>query len=273
MRRTCELSPLVWRAVALSLALAATPSPATAQQDLAKAAQNPVAAMISVPFQNNTNFGYGPESDVQNVLNIQPVWPLSLSPKWNVISRTIVPVLYQPDLVASDGGTFGISDINETLFLSPVGAGKVIWGLGVTATFPTTSDHRLGSEKWSAGPALVVLTMPGKWVLGFLTNNQWSYAGADSRADVNAFLLQYFVNYNLQRGWYLTSSPINTAAWDADSEDRWTVPVGGGVGKIFKAGEQALNAQAGVYFNALKPDNLATSDWTLRLQLQLLFPK
>jgi len=273
MSTATELRRLLGRALALPLALAAAPLPASAQQDLAKAAQNPVAAMISVPFQNNTNFGYGPDGDVQNLLNIQPVWPLSLSPNWNVISRTIVPVLYQPDLVASDGGTFGLSDINETLFLSPAAAGKVIWGLGVTATFPTAFDSRLGSEKWSAGPALVVLTMPGRWVLGFLTNNQWSYAGADARADVNAFLLQYFINYNLQQGWYLTSSPVNTASWDADSEDRWTVPIGGGVGKIFRAGEQAMNAQAGVYFNAVKPDKLATSDWTMRLQLQLLFPK
>jgi len=182
-------------------------------------------------------------------------------------------VLYQPELVAGSGGTFGISDINETLFLSPAAAGRVIWGLGPTVTFPTATDDLLGSEKWSAGPALVVLTMPGKWVLGVLANNQWSFAGDDARPDVNAFLLQYFVNYNLQQGWYLTSSPVNTASWDADSEDRWTVPLGGGVGKIFRAGRQPMNAQAGVYFNAVKPDDLPTADWTLRLQLQLLFPK
>jgi hypothetical protein len=118
-----------------------------------------------------------------------------------------------------------------------------------------------------------MLTMPGKWVLGFLANNQWSFAGDDARPEVNAFLLQYFVNYNLPQGWYLTSSPINTAAWNADSEDRWTIPIGGGVGRIFRAGRQPLNAQAGVYVNAVKPDDLPAADWTLRLQLQLLFPK
>src|SRR5215203_6733206 len=118
MSTATELRRLLGRALALPLALAAAPLPATAQQDLAKAAQNPVAAMISVPFQNNTNFGYGAGDDVQNVLNVQPVWPISVSSKWNVISRTILPIVYQPD-ASADGGTFGLSDINETLFLSP----------------------------------------------------------------------------------------------------------------------------------------------------------
>ncbi|HSN57565.1 MAG TPA: hypothetical protein VLT32_23040, partial [Candidatus Sulfomarinibacteraceae bacterium] len=154
------------------------PSPGVAQQDLARAAQNPVAAMISLPFQNNTTFDYGPDDDVQNVLNIQPVWPFSLNAKWNLISRTIAPVISQPDLPGIDGA-FGLGDVNETLFFSPAQPGKVIWGVGPTFTLPTATDDVLGAGKWGAGLGMVALTMPGRWVLGVLVTNQWSFAGDD----------------------------------------------------------------------------------------------
>ncbi len=275
-------------AFALAAGLAGTPAQAQAQkstEELAKAAQNPVADMISLPFQNNTNFDYGPDDDVQNILNIQPVWPFRIAPDWNLITRTILPVVYQPDLtlpvtvspgVVEDvnvNGAFGLGDLNETLYFSPAKSGKVIWGVGPTFTFPTATDDVLGSGKWSAGPAFVVLTMPGHWVVGALINNQWSYAGSSNRADVNAMLLQYFINYNFAKGWYVTTAPINTANWEASSDDRWTVPIGGGVGKIFHAGKQAMNASVDAYYNVVKPDNVPAADWQLRIQLQLLFPK
>jgi hypothetical protein len=259
-------------AAVLAAAAVAIAVPGEAQEELAKAAQNPVAAMVSVPFQNNTSFGYGPDDDVQNVLNIQPVWPFSLNARWNLISRTIVPVIDQPDLPGMDGA-FGFGDVNETLFFSPAAASKVIWGVGPTFTLPTASDDVLGTDQWSAGVGLVMLTMPGRWVMGILVNNQWSVAGDDQRASVNSMLLQYFVNYNFQKGWYFTSAPINTANWNVDSGDRWTVPIGGGVGRIFKIGKQPVNAQVGAYYNVVTPDNLPSGDWSLRVQLQLLYPK
>ena len=129
----------------------------------------------------------------------------------------------------------------------------------------------LGTDKWSAGPAFVGLTMKGPWVLGILANNLWSYAGTDNRPDVSQFLFQYFINYNMPDGWYLTSAPIITANWKADSSNTWTVPFGGGVGKIFRIGKQPLNASVQCYYNVEKPDN--GPDWTLRFQLQFLFPK
>ncbi|MCU0290437.1 MAG: hypothetical protein MUF10_00385 [Thermoanaerobaculaceae bacterium] len=242
---------------------------AQSQEELAKAAQNPVASMISLPFQNNTGFGYGPDNDVQNVLNIQPVWPFSLG-TWNLISRTIVPVVYQPDLPGLDGA-FGLGDINESLYFSPAQPGKVIWGVGPTFTLPTATSEALGTEKWSGGLGLVALTMPGKWVFGMLVSNQWSFAGDDQRADVNSMTLQYFVNYNFSRGFYFTSAPINTANWEASSEDCWTVPVGGGFGQIFP-GKPPVNVQVSAYYNVVKPDHAPAADWTLRLQVQLMFP-
>jgi hypothetical protein len=241
------------------------------QAELAKAAQNPIANMISLPLQNNTNFGVGPGDDVQNILNIQPVVPFNLSANWNLITRTIAPVIYQPELVPGTDSEFGLGDINTTLFFSPAKPSKLIWGLGPVLSFPTATDKVLGTDKWSAGPSAVALTIQGPWVVGALANNIWSYAGDDDRKDVNQFLFQYFINYNLADGWYLSSAPIITANWKADSDDQWTVPFGGGLGKIFRIGKQPVNAQVQAFYNAVKPDNGA--DWTLRLQLQFLFPK
>ena len=241
------------------------------KEALAKAAQNPVADLISLPLQNNTNFGVGPGDDVQNVLNIQPVMPVELSENWNLITRTIAPVIYQPELVPGYGSEFGLGDINTTLFLSPAKPGKIIWGVGPVFSFPTASDRVLGTDKWSAGPSAVVLTIRGPWVVGALANNLWSYAGDDDRKDVNQFLLQYFINYNLPKGWYISSAPIITANWKADSGNKWTVPFGGGIGKIFRIGKQPVNAQVQAFYNVEKPVN--GPEWTLRLQLQFLFPK
>jgi hypothetical protein len=143
--------------------------------------------------------------------------------------------------------------------------------MGPTFFLPTASNAVLGKEKWSVGPGLVLLTMPGKWVIGLLANNVWSIAGKEERSDVNQMLLQYFINYNLPDGWYLSSGPIITANWKAESGQQWVVPFGGGFGKIFKIGSQPLHAQVQAFANVVKPDNGA--DWSMRLQLQLLFPK
>lgn len=244
---------------------------ASGEEDLAKQAQNPIADLISLPFQNDTNFNLGPNNRTQNVLNIQPVIPFNITSNWNLITRTIAPVIYQPDVLSNSGGEFGLGDINTTLFLSPANGGKVVWGVGPIISFPTATDKTLGTDKWSAGPSVVLLTTPGPWVLGFLTSNIWSFAGDDKRSDVNQFLLQYFINYNFSGGWYLSSTPINTANWEEDSSNRWIVPVGGGGGKVFKLGKLPVNLRTQVYYNVEKPDFGA--EWTLRVQLQFLFPK
>ncbi|MCH7519382.1 MAG: neuromedin U, partial [Candidatus Dadabacteria bacterium] len=198
---------------------------ANEDEDLAKQTQNPLSDLISVPFQNNFDFNIGPHDRTRYTLNIQPVVPFGISENWNIITRTIVPVLYQPDVTSNSGGEFGLGDINTTWWLSPSKTGKLVWGIGPILQFPTATDDTLGTGKWAAGPSLVLLTMPGNWVVGALANNIWSYAGDSKRDDVNQLLLQYFVNYNLPQGWYLVSAPINTANWEADSGDRWTVPL------------------------------------------------
>jgi hypothetical protein len=237
--------------------------------DLAKAAQNPVGDLISLPFQNNTTFDVGPADRTQNVLNIQPVWPLSLSKKWNLITRTIIPVISQP--APGSDRINGLGDVNFTGFISPSEPGKWIWGVGPALVFPTATDDVLGTGKWSLGPSVVLLTMPGPWVLGSLLSNTWSVAGDSDRADVNQFLWQYFINYNYPSGFYWTSAPIITANWEAASGQQWTVPFGGGFGKLFKIGRRPVNASIQGFYNVEKPDS--GGDWSLRIQVQLLFPK
>jgi hypothetical protein len=247
--------------------------------DLAAAAQNPIANMISVPLQNNTYFGVTEDDKVANVLEIEPVFPISAG-DWNVITRTIVPIIHIPDpadgiehLPNSErpGSATGLGDINLSAFFSPAASGKVIWGVGPTLTVPSATDDEIGSEKWSAGPTAVALVTPKPWVIGGLVRNIWSFAGESDRENVNQFLFQPFINYNLAEGWYLASSPVITANWDKDSDNRWTVPLGGGFGKVFKIGKQPLNAQVQSFYYAESPE--LGPDWALRFQIQFLFPK
>ena len=241
-----------------------------AQDEMARAVQNPVASLISVPFQNNTNFNFGPQEKTQNVLNIQPVWPFTLNDDWNLITRTIVPVISQPELVPGQDRENGLGDTVFSAFFSPSKSHKVIWGVGPVFLFPTATDDRLGQDKWGAGASVVALTMPGRWVIGSLLNNIWSTGGSGDN-DVNFFTWQYFVNYNLDDGWYLTSAPIITANWEASSGNKWTVPFGGGFGKVFRIGKQPVNTSLQAYYNVEKPD--FGPDWQLRLMLQFMFPK
>jgi hypothetical protein len=262
--------------IALSIAFIITTGSAFGQEasesDLAKQAQNPVANLISLPLQNNTNFGIGPDDDeTQNILNIQPVLPFSINDNLNLITRTILPVISQPDfLTGGEGRINGLGDTFFSAFFSPKGSPKLTWGAGPVFLFPTATNDALGSDKWGAGPTFVALAMPGNWVIGSLFSNVWSFAGSGSQ-DVNLFTWQYFVNYNLPKGWYLTSAPIITANWEADSGNKWTVPFGGGFGKVFKLGKQPINSQISAYYNAEKPESGA--NWQLRFQVQFLFPK
>jgi hypothetical protein len=241
------------------------------KEALAKLAQNPVANLMSFPFQNNFNFGVGPNHVCQYVLNFQPVIPITLNEDWNLITRWILPVINQPSPAPGIRSAFGLGDFNPSFFFSPAKPGKIIWGLGPTVTFPTATDPLLGNGNYLLGPTAVALSIQGHWVFGALVNNQWSVAGWGSGSQ-NNFLLQPFVNYNLPKGWYVGSDPIITANWNVSSEDRWTVPIGGYAGKIVKlGGKLPLNLQLGAFYNVVTPRNGA--DWQLRFQFQFLLPK
>ena len=261
--------------------------------DLAKAVQNPVASLISVPIQNSTNFGIGPYDRNQNVLNLQPVVPIRASENWNLIIRWITPIIWQPapgtanlevfgieentpaylaaQAVQKSAGVFGFGDMTPSFFFSPAKPGKLIWGAGPVFVLPTATSKVLGQGKLNMGPSLVALIQPGKWTVGALVNNAWSVAGPSDRSSVNQMSWQYFVNYNLKKGWYLSSSPLISANWKASSGNVWTVPVGGGVGRILRLGFQPVNIAAQFYGNAAHPSG--GSPWGMRLQIAFLFPK
>ncbi|NVJ23235.1 MULTISPECIES: transporter [Myxococcus] len=242
------------------------------QQDLAKAVQNPVADLISVPLQDNLDLGVEPGERVRNTLNIQPVVPLPLTREFNLIARVILPILYQPDLADGSGGTFGLGDTSATFFVAPKKPGLFIWGVGPAFLLPTGTADVLGTGKWSVGPSVVVLVQPSPWSIGVLASNVFSVFGDDDRGTVNQLLLQYFITCNLPKGWYVTSAPILTANWEGPSGERWTVPFGLGAGKVFTVGKQALNGSVSAYYNAIRPDLPGSAEWQLRVQLSFLFP-
>jgi hypothetical protein len=249
--------------------------PAWAQDsagDLAKKTQNPIADLISLPLQYNMYFETGPKAKTQNVLLIQPVVPLSLSNDWNFIARPIIPLMEQPPLTDAQNRNHGLGNVQFQGFFSPKDkVGDWIIGFGPYLEFPTNSgpDNRFGSDNWSAGPAFVGLKMDGPWVYGGLISQLWSYSGDDSEVNITAF--QPFINYNMADGWYLSSAPTITANWSADSSQQWTIPIGGGIGKVFHIGKQPVNTSLRAYYNTQAPRNGA--DWQLQLQVQFLFPK
>jgi hypothetical protein len=255
----------------------AAAAPADAESDeaktaaLAKAAQNPIADLISFPLQNNTAFGIGPYERAENELLIEPVIPLHITKDWNLITRTIWPQIVQPDTTEPTKGWTGFGDLNPSFFLSPSAPHKLTWGAGPTFVLPWATAEQLGQGKFSMGPAVVALTMPGHWVIGVLANNIFSVEGPHERTNVNQMLLQYFINYNFKKGWYVTTSPIITADWEANNGSVWTVPFGGGAGRIMKIGNQPVNIQAQFFGNAKYPTG--GSPWSMRLQIALLFPK
>jgi hypothetical protein len=249
--------------------------------DLRAATQNPISSMVSLPFK--FTFDNGADNGDANFLNIQPVLPVTVG-DWNLVNRLIVPLANAPGGIpglpnnpgvgdpTKSGRTSGLGDINYSLFLNPLETkGSVIWGIGGSVTLPTASDDRLGSGKWSVGPTAVALTQPAWGSLGILGRHLWSVAGDSDRGSVSQSLVEPFVNYNLDNGWYLISDSVITVDWKIKSGDKVLLPLGGGVGKIFKVGNQAMNARVEAYSNVIKPDG--APDWTIGGTIQFLFPK
>ncbi|WP_297097590.1 hypothetical protein [uncultured Draconibacterium sp.] len=245
------------------------------ESDLAKKIQNPVANLISLPFQYNIDFGANSYDPIQGVyhdraihtLNIQPVYPFSFE-KFNLITRTIIPIKRLP--LDIEDSKSGLGDISLNLYITSPKPHKVTFAYGLSLLLPTAMNG-LGSGKWSAGPGAVMLVQPNGWTLGALAQNNWSFAGKSNRADVNLFYSQIFISKNLSKGWYLNSAPVITANWEADSGNQWTIPLGAGFGRLFTIGQQPVNAQLGWYNYIEKPVNGPENE--LRFQVVLLFPK
>ncbi len=267
--------------VSVALATTSVLTPAQAGGDLRAATQNPISSMISLPFK--FTFDNGADNGDANMLNIQPVVPVTVG-DWNLVNRLIIPLADAPGGVPGLAGnpgvgdpkktsrTSGLGDINYSLFFNPLETkGSVIWGIGGSVSMPTASDDRLGSGKWSVGPTAVALTQPKWGSVGVLGRHLWSVGGDSDRRNVSQTLVEPFVNYNLENGWYLLSDSVITYDWKIKSGDKMTLPLGGGVGKIFKVGEQAMNARIEGYVNVIHPD--AAPHWSIGGTIQFLFPK
>jgi hypothetical protein len=221
-----------------------------------------------VPFQNNSYFSAGPLEKTTNVLIIQPVIPIARIANWNVISRWVTRVVYVPRRSPDQGAEFGLGNLQPEFYLSPAHTGKITWGVGSRLYLPTATNDALGINKVGGGPAAAALANSGPWLVGILANNVWAGAGKER---VDRMTLSPFVYYHLKDGWYFVSSPVITSNWVSASGDRWTVPVGGGIGRLFNVDDQSVNARIQGLYNAARPD--FGPRWQLQVQVQLLFPK
>jgi hypothetical protein len=247
----------------------AAPTPASSA-DLAKKLSNPVANLISVPFQFNYDTGFGPKDADRLTLNIQPVVPISITDDWNLIVRTILPVIYQDSLADGIDSTFGLGDTVQSFFFSPKAptSGGWIWGVGPVFLWPTATDDLLGSEKWAAGPTAVLLHQEHGWTYGLLANHLWSYAGESSRASVNATFLQPFLTYTWPTA---TTLGINTESTYDWNDSQWTVPINLTLAQIVKIGQHPIQFTLGPRYYADSPDN--GPEWGVRFAITFLFPK
>src|SRR5688572_24544051 len=239
---------------------------------LAKQLQNPVASLISVPFQYNVDFNGGADDDgTRHVLNIQPVIPFSLNDDWNLIVRTIMPVIYQDDIV-NDGGSsqFGFGDITQSFFFSPKKptAGGMIWAVGPVFLWPTGTNDSLGGEQWGAGPTALLLWQKGPWTYGGLVNHIWSYAGDDDRGDISTTFLQPFLTHTNEKAFTLGVNLESTYDWE---NEEWTVPINVFASQLVKVAGRPTNFTLGVRDAADAPPD--GPEWGLRFVVTLLYPK
>jgi hypothetical protein len=237
-------------------------------EELAKQLANPVASLISVPLQNNFDFNVGPLDGFKYTLNIQPVIPISLSEKWNMISRTIIPVISQSDFTGKGNNETGLGDIAQSIFFSPKEVKNgLVWGIGPVFLLPTATDNVLGANKWGIGPNALILKLKGQWTYGALVNHIWSFAGNGAN-DINATFFQPFMTYASKSGASITLASENTQSWDNDI-------FGGFAGvyyaKVVKFGKQMMQLGGGpkIYYG----NNNFNPEWGIRVNIIFLFPK
>jgi hypothetical protein len=240
--------------------------------ELAQELSNPLADLMSIPFQMNYDRGIGPLDDGWKLqTNIQPVIPFQLNEDLNLISRTIMPVIYQDDIFPGSGSDFGLGDINLSLFFSPrkPPSGGLTWGIGPVLLFPTATESLLGAKKWGAGPTAVALMVRGEWTVGMLANHIWSYAGDSDRQDISNTFLQPFVAYTWPSAWTVSVQSESTYNWETE---QWSVPVNVAVSKLVKFGKLPVSLQAGVGYWLESPD-AGPEGFRFRVQATFVLPK
>ena len=239
-------------------------------QEMAKELANPVASLISVPFQSNWDFHMGPDDATRFRENIQPVIPISMNEDWNLISRTILPIIDQGALSPQIGEKAGLGDMLQSFFFSPKRptSDGWIWGAGPVILLPTATNSLLGAEKWGLGPTAVLLKQSNGWTYGALLNHIWSIGGAPDRRDVNSTYLQPFLTYTTSTA---TSFTLATESTYDSTQHQWTVPINFTVAQILKVGGQPISIGAGPGYYAAGP--VTKPSWAVRFAVTFLFPK
>jgi hypothetical protein len=258
----------------LAIVLLALPIAAHAQGDagLAQELTNPVADLVTIPIQMNFDRDIGPVDDGTKITtNVQPVIPFALNENWNLITRTIMPIVYQDDIFPGAGSQFGLGDINLSLFLSPkkATAGGLVWGAGPVFLLRTGTDSLLSAEKWGAGPSAVGLVLRGPWTVGILANHIWSFAGNNSRQDISNTFVQPFASYTWPSAWTVSVQSETSYNWKAE---QWSVPVNFSVSKLVRIGKLPVSLLGGVGYWAESPAN-GPEGVRFRLQVNIVLPK
>ena len=233
---------------------------------------NPIADLITVPIQVNYDQGIGPADDGTKIAtNVQPVIPIKVNEDWNLITRTIVPIVHQEDIYPGAGSQFGLGDINLTLFFSPLkpSAGGMIWGAGPVFLLPTATDSLLGAKKWTAGPAGVVIMMRGPWTMGMLANHVWSYAGDNKRQDISNTFIQPFISYTWPSAWTVSAQSESNYNW---KDKKWSVPINVSLSRLVRIGKLPVSLSGGMGYWAQSPAN-GPQDFRFRLQANIVLPK
>lgn len=274
MRTTNSMLSIV--VLSLSMISLTSVSAEESHEDLAKNLANPIAAMISVPFQGNydTNIGEN-DSGSRYTLNLQPVVPISLNDDWNLISRTILPVVWQDDIFEvagiGSGSQFGLGNTIQSFFISPKlpTEGGLIWGVGPVFSLPTATDDLLGGDQWGAGPTAIALKQIGPWTMGALANHVWSFAD-DTDAKVSNTFLQPFISYTTPDAWTYALNSESIYNWETED---WSVPINAMIQKVTKFGNKTVAIQGGVRYWAATDSPSSPEGWGVRLDLTFLFPK
>lgn len=257
-------------------AAAMSASPSTSLE-AARQAQNPLTPLYSLLNENSTNFSMGPLHHTQNVLLVEPVIPIKLTPKFNLITRWITPVISMPALAPSIGPEAGLGNLAPQFFFTPAHQGNgFVWGLGANAWFPTATDKTLGVNKWGGGPTAVALWIQGPLLAGVLVNNTWAgrHGSSITLQRINQLSVRPIFFYNFSAGWYVASLPIFTADWTVPNH-KWTMPIGGGIGRVIPLGDVIMNVRLDTYYNGAfgnAPGITNVGNWTAGLTLHFVLP-